>query len=248
MRLERLLANRGYCMRSDAGRFLHMHVVTVGGERLSKVEQRVDEAAVVIDGVPIDPGVMILLMHKPVGLTCSRKDEGEIVYGLLSERQQGRDPALATVGRLDKETSGLLLITDDGQLLHRLTSPKHHVPRVYVAELDRPLRGTEAAVFSSGKMLLEDDDKPLLPVGFELLGDKRVRLTLTEGRYHQVRRMFASIGNHVNALHRERFGPLDLAGIRVGSVRGVTVAEEVMLRGATAGGPREVAWGQSLSG
>lgn len=229
-RLERLLANRGYCIRSDARRFLHTHAVTLHGTRLTKVEERVDESAVIIDGLPIDPPSLLLIMNKPTGYTCSRKDPGDIVYSLLSERWQRRDPAIATVGRLDKETSGLLLLTDDGQLLHRLTSPKHHVPRVYLADLDRPLSGTETALFASGTMYLEDDDKPLLPALLEPLSPTRARITLTEGRYHQIRRMFAAIGNHVLTLHRERFGPLDLTQTPPGTHRILTPQEESALR------------------
>lgn len=117
---------------------------------------------------------------------------------------------MSSIGRLDKETSGLLLLTDDGALLHRVISPKHHVPKRYLATLERPLKGDEAASFASGTLLLEAEDKPVLPAKLEVLDDHRAYLTLTEGRYHQVRRMFAAVGNHVNALHRDRIGALDL--------------------------------------
>lgn len=225
VRLERLLANRGYCARSGAQGYLRGHDVRVKGVRLSKPDERVDETTVTIDGEPIDSATLFLLMNKPLGVTCSHKDEGPLVYGLLPERWRRRDPAMATVGRLDKETSGALLLTDDGGLLHRLTSPKHHVDRVYIAQLDRPLRGDEGKRFASGTMLLEGEDKPLLPAGFEALGEKLARVTLHEGRYHQVRRMFAAVGNHVNGLHRERFGALGVESLEPGQWRPITETE-----------------------
>lgn len=230
VRLERLLANRGYCLRSDAKGFLRTHEVLAAGKRLTKESDRVDEAKVTIDGEPIDAETLVLVMNKPVGLTCSHKDLGPIVYDLLSERYRQRDPAIATVGRLDKETSGVLVLTDDGGLLHRLTSPKWHVPRIYVADLDRPLRGDEESLFGTGTMMLENEDKPLLPAGFEALGEKRARVTLTEGRYHQVRRMFAALGNHVVKLEREKFGEITSAGLEPGQWRLATDAEVATLK------------------
>jgi 16S rRNA pseudouridine516 synthase len=103
-----------------------------------------------------------------------------------------------------------LLFTDDGDLLHRVISPKSHVAKRYLATLDRPLRGDEGALFAAGTLLLENDDKPLLPAELEPLSPTTARLTVHEGRYHQVRRMFAAVGNHVVALHRDRVGGLAL--------------------------------------
>ena len=108
------------------------------------------------------------------------------------------------------DTTGLLLITDDGPLLHRIISPKSALPKRYRAELARPLSGDEGVLFASGELVLEGDDKPLAPAGLEVLAPTRAVLTITEGRYHQVRRMFAAVGNHVVALHRDRIGDLVL--------------------------------------
>jgi 16S rRNA pseudouridine516 synthase len=130
------------------------------------------------------------------------------------------------VGRLDKATTGLLLLTDDGDLLHRVISPKRHVAKVYRATLARPLVGTEEMLFASGTLVLEGDDKPLAPAVLEPLGPSEARLTVTEGRYHQVRRMFAAVGNHVEALHRERLGALALPeDLAPGQWRRATEAE-----------------------
>src|SRR5690606_37649873 len=111
-------------------------------------------------------------------------------------------PQLATDERLNRDTSGLLLLTDDGALLHRIISPKSKLPKVYEATLARPLRGDEAALFADGTLMLESEKTPLLPARLDVLSPTRARLTLHEGRYHQVRRMFAAVGNHVQALHR----------------------------------------------
>ena len=164
-----------------------------------------------IDGDTLDPAPgMLLMLHKPLGVTCSHKEVGPLVYSLLPDRWRHRDPAISTVGRLDKDTSGLLLMTDDGALLHRIISPKNHVPKRYHVTLDRPLRGDEAEALAAGTLMLESEEKPLLPVAMEMLTERTVYVTLTEGRYHQVRRMFAALGNHVTALHRDRMGQLDL--------------------------------------
>jgi 16S rRNA pseudouridine516 synthase len=143
-------------------------------------------------------------------MTCSRKEDGSLVYDILPDRWKRRDPAISTIGRLDKQTTGLLLLTDDGDLLHRVISPKRHVAKVYRATLARPLVGTEGALFASGQLVLENEDKPLSPAILEVVSPTEALLTVTEGRYHQVRRMFAAVGNHVETLHRERMGGLVL--------------------------------------
>ena len=172
------------------------------------------------DGEKLDPPPgMVILMNKPAGFTCSRADQGRLVYELLPPRFLKRDPALSTVGRLDADTIGLLLFTDDGKLLHRLISPKSELPKTYEATLARPLKGHEAELFASGTLMLRGEDKPLLPAILEVTGERTARLTITEGRYHQVRRMFAAAGNHVETLHRAAFGPLELGGLPEGDWR-----------------------------
>jgi 16S rRNA pseudouridine516 synthase len=219
LRLDRILSSRGYCTRSQAKGFLRHHEVTVNGKRIEKVDTKVDPSLVKIDAEPLDPESLFVLMNKPVGFVCSHREQGELVYQLLPERWNHRNPQVATVGRLDKDTSGLLLFTDDGQLLHRLTSPKHHLPRVYLTTLDRPLRGDEAKIFTSGTMMLEGEEKPLLPAELEVISETLARIALHEGRYHQVRRMFAAVGNHVTALHREKFGEITLGDLGPGEFR-----------------------------
>ena len=220
MKLVKLIANLGYGSRKQVAMMFREGRITDAAGEVLYADDRVDPAAIRIDGEPLDPPAgLALVLHKPVGYTCSTKDAGRIVYDLLPARFRLRSPLLSTVGRLDRETSGLLLMTDDGQLLHRIVSPKSHLPKVYEATLAQDLRGDEAVLFSSGTLLLESETTPLAPATLEVLGPRHARLTLTEGRYHQVRRMFAAVGNHVEALHRPRIGGLSLGDLPAGEWR-----------------------------
>lgn len=211
MKLVKLIANLGYGSRKEvAWMFREGRVTDAQGEVLY-ADDKVPHGQIRLDGEPLDPPAgMVLMMHKPVGYTCSRKDQGRMVFDLLPPRYRVRDPALSTVGRLDRDTSGLLLFTDDGSLLHRIISPRANVTKVYEAELAQDLRGDEGELFASGSMMLESETEPLEPAQLEVLGPRRVRLAITEGRYHQVRRMFSAVGNHVEALHRASIGGLAL--------------------------------------
>ena len=220
MRLLRTIANLGYGSRKDVTAMFREGRITDAQGGLLYVDDEPAHGDVCIDGEPLDPSAGLLLMlHKPVGYTCSTKDRGRLVYDLLPPRLARRSPALSTVGRLDRDTSGLLLLTDDGVLLHRIIAPKSKLPKVYEASLAQPLRGDEDAVFASGTLMLESEKTPLLPARLEVLSPTRVRLTLDEGRYHQVRRMFAAVGNHVEALHRSRIGGLALDDLAEGEWR-----------------------------
>lgn len=216
MRIDRLLANMGYGSRRDIERMTYSNRLILDGAAIDDASARIAvtrdlPSRMTIDGAPLDPPPgMIIALHKPLGVTCSHKDSGPLVYDLLPTRWRARDPVISTVGRLDKETSGLLLMTDDGALLHRIIAPRSHVSKRYRVELARPLKGDEGAVFGAGGLMLESEEKPLLPAEFEPQSERSGFLTLHEGRYHQVRRMFAAIGNHVEALHRDQIGDFDL--------------------------------------
>lgn len=216
LRLDRLLANLGYGSRREVQSLVDAGLVTLDGAEMEASDQRIAVTRDLpermrVQGKPLDPPPgLALMLHKPLGVTCSHKEAGPLVYSLLPERWRRRDPAISTIGRLDKETSGLLLMTDDGNLLHRIISPRANIPKRYRVSLDRPLRGDEAQIFAAGTLMLEDEDKPLLPAHLEVIDRTSAYLTLTEGRYHQVRRMFAAVGNHVTALHRDRIGRLAL--------------------------------------
>jgi 16S rRNA pseudouridine516 synthase len=220
MRLVRLIANLGYGSRKEVAWMFREGRVTDPDGDVLYADDKVDHAQIRIDGEPLDPPVgLVLMMNKPLGVTCSRKDPGRVVYDLLPPRYRVRSPALSTVGRLDRETSGLLLFTDDGALLHRIISPRANISKVYEAALAQDLRGDEQALFASGTLMLESETTPLLPATLETLAPRQARLHIAEGRYHQVRRMFAAAGNHVDTLQRTAIGGLQLDGLASGSWR-----------------------------
>lgn len=216
LRLDRLLANMGYGSRREIHRLVREGEVTLDGALAAGADLKVAVGPELSDrlrvgGARLDPPPgMALMLNKPLGVVCSHKEAGRLVYELLPARWRARTPPISTIGRLDKETSGLLLLTDDGALLHRVISPRQHVAKRYLVSLARPLAGGEAERFASGALLLDGEEKPLAPAVLEPLTPNEARLTITEGRYHQVRRMFAAVGNHVEALHREAIGALAL--------------------------------------
>ena len=219
-KLVKLIANLGYGSRREVGRMFREGRITDAAGEVLYADDRVAHAEVRVDGEPLDPPQgLVLLLHKPVGYTCSIRDPGRIVHDLLPQRFRLRAPLLSTVGRLDRDTSGALLLTDDGALLHRIVSPRAKLAKVYEATLARDLRGDEAAAFASGTLMLESEDTPLAPARLEAIDPRHARLVLTEGRYHQVRRMFAAVGNHVEALHRSRIGGLGLGDLAPGAWR-----------------------------
>ena len=211
MKLVKLLANLGYGSRKEVQRFIRGGAVTDDTGRVLGEGEVPPHGRIRFRGEPLDPPFpLTLMLNKPEGYTCSADDPGAVIYDLLPERFAHRNPGLNPVGRLDKDTTGLLLMTDDGKLLHKIIHPKSHCLKVYHAVLDRPLSGNEADLFGSGGLLLNGEIKPLLPAGFEALGGREALVTLHEGRYHQVRRMFAAAGNHVTALKRIAIGGLKL--------------------------------------
>jgi 16S rRNA pseudouridine516 synthase len=236
MRLDRLLANLGYGSRREVGHMVAGGLVVLDGKRLRDPGERLAVGPDLpehlrVGAAPVDPPPpLTLILHKPLGVVCSHREPGRSVYELLPDRWRRRDPVLSTIGRLDAETSGLLLITDDGDLLHRVISPRNHVAKRYLATLDRPLRGDEGELFAAGTLVLEGESDPLAPARLEPLSETTAWLTITEGRYHQVRRMFAAIGNHVGALHRDRIGALALPeDLAPGAWRRASEAEKALL-------------------
>lgn len=233
LRLDRLLANLGYGSRREVQGLLARGLVQLDGAPIRQGETSITltpdlPGRLLVNGEALDPlPGLHLVLNKPLGYTCSHREEGDLVYDLLPERWRERNPPLATVGRLDKETTGLLLLTDDGALLHRITAPKKAIPKRYRARLARDLNGQEAAaLFASGDLMLEGESKPLLPAQLEVLGKREAVLVIHEGRYHQVRRMFAAAGNHVEELHREKIGGLSIpADLAPGEFRLVSAEE-----------------------
>jgi len=229
-RLDRLISRLGYGSRSDVQAWLRQGLISVGGNPAKSPSLKVNPADVLIDGQAMDhPDGLTVIYHKPLDAVCSHRETGRLIYEDFPERWGCRKPALSSVGRLDKETSGLLILTDDGQLNHRITSPKKHITRTYAVSLHTPLTGNEAELFASGKLMLKEDDKPCLPAELTVIDEMHASLVLHEGRYHQVRRMFAAIGNHVTELTRSHIGALSLesTGLAPGEYKSTT-PEDIM--------------------
>ena len=232
VRLDKLLANLGYGSRREVQALARAGRIRHGDAPVAEADRKLtpaEAAALTVDGEALDPlPGLVLVMNKPVGVTCSTKEAGPLVHDLLPARWRRRDPPLSTVGRLDKATSGLILLTDDGALLHKIIAPKTHLPKRYRASLARPLADGVAAVFAAGTLMLNGETKPLLPARLEVVGPTEALVTIVEGRYHQVRRMFAALGNEVVVLRRESIGALALpADLAEGAWRPLTAAERV---------------------
>lgn len=212
MRTDALLSRFGYCSRREAAAWVKRGRVTFRGVPVKSPSDKVEPDEVRVDGevVPFAHGLYVAF-HKPLGCTCSHKEEGELVYDLLPEMWLARNPAVNTVGRLDKETSGLLLLTDDGSFEHAMTSPRRHVPKVYELTTETPIPAEAVGLFASGSLVLQGEKTPCLPAELEITGECTGRLTLHEGRYHQVRRMMAAVGAPVVSLCRTEIGPMKLA-------------------------------------
>lgn len=226
-RLDQLLASLGYCSRREVRAWLKAKRVEIAGKVADDPGVKPSPAAVRVDGEPLDhPDGLLLLVNKPLGLTCSHDPrEAPLIYELLPARWRERNPQVTSIGRLDKETSGLILLTDQTELVHRLTSPKHKVPKVYRATTDRDLEPALIEHFAAGTLVLDGEKEPCAPATLRILGPREAELTLTEGKYHQVRRMFAAYGATVLTLHRASFGTLPLGDLAPGKFRELTTEE-----------------------
>jgi 16S rRNA pseudouridine516 synthase len=218
-RIDAHLSSLGYCSRSEAKKFVKMFRVRVNGVRVQETDKKVLHSEVSVNEVPLDPENLTILMHKPKGVICSHDDAGVLIYSLLPERWQKRNLKISTVGRLDGDTTGAILLTDDGALNHRLTSPKADVSKLYEVTLAQALRGDEAELFASGTLMLNGEKKPLLPAKMEILNETLVRLEINEGKYHQVKRMFGAVGNKVVKLHRVSFGEYTVEDLAPGEYK-----------------------------
>ncbi|MFY0988910.1 pseudouridine synthase [Halomonas sp. C05BenzN] len=228
MRLDRFLCETTDLTRSLAKKAMHRGEVSVDGEVITNPATQVDERHVVTwHGEPLAlVGLRYVMLNKPAGVECSARRG---LYPLVRELIDLPHPErLQTVGRLDVDTTGLVLLTDDGQWSHRVTSPKRRCGKVYRVTLAEPLEGQalERAIegFAEG-LLLEGEEKPTRPAELVMRSATEAELTLHEGKYHQVKRMFAAIGNHVTALHRESIGPLALGELAEGDWRELSADE-----------------------
>ncbi|OOE59701.1 16S rRNA pseudouridine(516) synthase RsuA [Salinivibrio kushneri] len=230
MRLDKFLCETLGVTRKQAGRVLKSERVTVDGEVIKSGAVKVNEhEEVAFEGRPLTlSGPRYFMMHKPAGVVCSHEDAfNPTVFVLLDEVNAEK---LHIAGRLDADTTGLLLLTDDGQWSHRITSPKHQCSKTYRVWLVDPISPETAPAFKEGVML-RGEKQPTLPATLEKVGDYEALLTIQEGKYHQVKRMFAAVGNKVDALHRESIGNLVLdEHLEPGEYRPLT-DEEIALLG-----------------
>ena len=234
-KLSQILFSQGFGTRRLCAGLVWHGEVTVNGEVVEEpdTEFETDGLRFTVDGQewPVVDKALILL-NKPAGYECSQKPKHHpSVLSLLPAplRERGVQP----IGRLDEDTTGLLLLTDDGTLIHKLTSPKHHVPKVYEARCKHPLAAAMVEQLLAGVELKEPEGKFQRPPetsraeSAEIVDETLLRLTLIEGKYHQVKRMVAAVGNRVESLHRPQFGALTLGDLKPGQWRWVASPSEV---------------------
>ncbi|BAZ93140.1 pseudouridine synthase [Thiohalobacter thiocyanaticus] len=225
MRLDRFLSQNTALTRSRARQAIRRGRVTLAGAEVRDPAAAVMGASeVCLDGAPVRVrGLRYFMLYKPVGwVSVTRHDRHPTVLDLLGVEPRA---GLHAAGRLDLSASGMVLITDDGDWSHRLTSPRRHCPKRYRVTLAEPLTEAQTAALRTG-VILRGESEPTRPARLEILDATTILLTLTEGRYHQVKRMCAAAGNRVVALHREAIGPLELdAALEPGQWRPLTDEE-----------------------
>lgn len=224
IRLDRLLSNRGYASRREVRALLKTGRITIDGHVAQRVEQKVDPQLVLLDGEVLDPANLTLMLHKPIDYTCSH-EAADSIFELLPERYLKRKPLLSCAGRLDKDVSGLVIISDDGELVHKIISPRNKVVKKYRVQLSNQLKQEDIEVLASGNLQLKGEETCLLPAQLQILNTHQAELCIIEGRYHQVKRMFAALGNHVEKLERIQIGRLQLADLEIGKYRILTKQE-----------------------
>ena len=210
MRLDKLISQSGFGSRKEVKDILKQKVVFVDGEVVTNPQTRVDPeiSAIYVGDVLIEyEKYVYVMMNKPDGvISASYDEEDETVCDLLDEKHQWYD--LFPVGRLDKDTTGLIILTNDGGFAHRALSPKKHVEKVYVAQVDKELSEKDVKAFESGITL--DDGYKTMPAQLEILSEKEAKVIIKEGKFHQVKRMFEALGGSVTALKRVTFARIDL--------------------------------------
>lgn len=216
MNLAQLLFSQGFGTRKMCAILIANGAVTINGAVVDDVDADIDVLApdfmFVIDNVawPYRNKAYVML-NKPTGYECSQKAKSHpSVYRLLADPLRLRNGGIQAVGRLDQDTTGLLLFSDDGKFIHRMASPKHHVPKIYDVTLSQAATQTQIEKLLSG-VVLDDDPKPVHALACALMdAPNKIQLTLAQGKYHQVKRMMAAVGNHVEALNRSQIGGLRL--------------------------------------
>ena len=225
MRLDKLISNSTSFTRSQAKFAIRGGKVKIDGVVAKNAAQQVtDESNVEYMGVAINKAQpRYIMFNKPIGVVCANKDKDHAT--VFDSLFLPRLDTLHVAGRLDIDTTGLVLITDDGQWLHRITSPKHNHKKVYLAELDTPITENQIRILKEG-VQLKKEKKRSLPAEIEVIDDQKIRMIISEGKYHQVKRMLAAVGNHVVTLHREKIAHIELdEALAEGQWRELTEAE-----------------------
>ena len=245
MQLQDILFSQGFGTRRVCSGLIQQGFVALDGQFITDpaVEFVVDGLQFTVQGVAWQyHEKAYLMLHKPAGYECSQKPSTyPSIYTLLPApiRQRGGGAAagVQAVGRLDQDTTGLLLLSDDGKFIHRMSSPKHHVAKVYQVTAKHAVDDQQVHKLISG-VVLDDDPKPVRAAACEKTGNNTLSLTLTEGKYHQVKRMIAAVGNRVEdvaGLHRSRIGGLDLpADLKPGGWRWLSAQDLVSISGSPA--------------
>jgi 23S rRNA pseudouridine2605 synthase len=230
VRLAKFLAHGGVASRRRAEELIAKGLVTVGGEVVTDPARNVEAGDDVrVNGAPVAAEAReVWAVHKPVGVVSTAREPGDRTPVVDLVRTEAR---LYPVGRLDADSSGLLLLTNDGELANRLTHPRYEVPKTYVARLRKPIADRDLERLRGG---VELEDGPTAPAQVKRRGDREVEIVLREGRNRQVRRMLEAVGNEVVALRRTRFGPLGLGDLKEGEARRLSEDEIAQLREAAA--------------
>jgi 16S rRNA pseudouridine516 synthase len=218
-RIDAHLSSLGYCTRSEAKKFLRIFELCVKEKRVFDPSIKAYHDDITVNEEPLDPENITILLNKPSGFICSHNDAGSLIYALIPSRWNRRNPKISTIGRLDIDTTGAILLSDNGALNHKLSSPKSDILKVYEATLAVPLKGDEAQIFASGELMLNGETKPLLPAKLEVISPTHVRLEICEGKYHQVKRMFGAVGNRVLSLHRVSFDGFTVDDLKEGTYK-----------------------------
>ncbi len=242
MQLQDILFSQGFGTRRVCSGLVQQGFVAVAGVPITDTAMKFIATGLrfAVQGVTWDyHEKAYLMLHKPAGYECSQKPSTyPSIYTLLPApiRQRGGGAAagVQAVGRLDQDTTGLLLLSDDGKFIHRMSSPKHHVPKVYEVTAKHALDDTQIQKLLIG-VVLDDDPKPVRAAACEKTAEHQLSLTLTEGKYHQVKRMIAAVGNRVESLHRSQIGALALpADLAPGQWRWLSAQDLVNISAASA--------------
>ncbi len=225
MRLDKFLSNNTAYSRAQVHRFIRAGDVSVNGESKVKADQKISDTDQIYlhQELVTAQSARYVMLNKPAGYVCANHDsENPTVIDLLDDI---RKSDLQIVGRLDKDTTGLVLMTDDGQWNHQITAPVSHCKKTYLVTLADPISDETAMLFAQG-VLLDGEKKLTAPADLKMLSSNQARLTISEGKYHQVKRMFAAVGNKVISLHREKIGNLMLdSTLEPGQYRSLTPTE-----------------------